>query len=370
MIGWYVHHHGVGHRRRLEAVVPHLTTHVTGLGSGEPPEALDASWVHLSRDDGGGTATDPTAGGLFHWAPIGDQGLRHRMATLAAWTDVTDCRLFVVDGSVEVALFARLLGLPTVVVAARGRREDRPHHLALDAATAILAPWVRDAQPRWPSRWLDKTHWVGGFSRYDGRRDPGEPPACGAGRCAVLVLGSGGHVLLPDDVPAAADATPGWHWHVAGRMTPREHPRVVHHGVVDDVWPLLTHADVVVGPSGSGLVGEVAAAGARFVALPQPRPFREQEDRADRLADLGMLVRGPSRPRGAEWAELLDRATELDPSGWAWLHDGKGAARTAMVLDALAERGPVPPGRPAGVADPSVTGLDGEPAAHLTSSSP
>lgn len=343
MIGWYVHHHGVGHRRRLEAVVPHLSTLVTGLGSGEAPTGLDASWVHLTREDTGGTAHDPTAGGVLHWAPLGDDGLRHRMATVAAWADVTDCRLFVIDGSPEVALFARLLGLPTVVIAARGRRDDRPHHLAFDSATAILAPWLREAHPPgWPTAWLDKTHWVGGMSRYDGRTDPGAPVDCDRSPCAVLLLGTGGHVLSRDDVAAAADHTPGWHWHVAGRMRDVDHPRVTVHGFVDDVWPLLHHATVVLGPCGTGAVGEIGAAGARYVALPQPRPYREQEDKAARLAELGVLVAGPSRPRPADWPALIDAALDLPADGWASVHDGKGAMRAAMVLDGLASRGPAP----------------------------
>ncbi len=345
MIGWYVHDHGVGHRRRLEAVAPQVSHLVTGLGSGEPPEGLDISWVPLAREDMGGTAHDPTAGGVFHWVPVGDNGLRHRMATLAAWADVTDCGLFVVDGSVEVALFARLLGLPTVVLASRGLRDDRPHHIAYDSATAIIAPWVREAQPRWwPARWLDKTHWVGGLSRWDDRDDLGGPVACDHGRCALLLLGTGGHVLLPHDVEAAAEATPDWHWHVAGRMAPIDHPRVTSHGFVDDVWPLLHHADVVLGPCGAGTVGEVAAAGARYVALPQPRPYREQEDRADHLAEIGLLVRGTSRPRPADWPGLLERARDLPVERWASIHDGKGAQRAAMVLDGLVERGPGRPG--------------------------
>ena len=343
MIGWYVHHHGVGHRRRLEAVAPHVSGLVTGLGSGDPPEDLDISWVPLAREDTGGSAHDPTAGGVFHWVPVGDGGLRHRMATLAAWADVTDCRLFVVDGSVEVALFARLLGLPTVVVASRGLRDDRPHHIAYDSATAILAPWVREAQPRWwPARWLDKTYWVGGLSRWDDRTDPGAPVDCDHDRCVLLRLGTGGHVLLPGDGAAAADATPDVHWHVAGRMSGIDHPRVTTHGFVHDVWPLLLHADTVVGPCGAGTVGEVAAAGARFVALPQPRPYREQEDRAERLAELDLLVMGPSRPKPEEWPGLLDAARDLPVERWATIHDGKGAMRAAMVLDGLAERGPDP----------------------------
>lgn len=338
MIGWYVHHHGVGHRRRLEAVVPHLSTHVTGLGSGPPPASeLGISWVPLSRDDAGGTATDPTAGGTMHWAPLRDDGLRHRMATIAGWAHVADCRVFVVDGSIEVAMLGRLLGLPTVVMAHRGRREDRPHHLVFDAATAIIAPWSRETQPRWPGRWLEKTHWIGGLSRYDGRAPTTEGVDCTHDRCVTFVVGTGGHVFGAGDLEAAADATPGWHWHVLGRVPDPDHPRVEHHGWVEDPWPWLCHATVVAGPNGGGLVGEAAAAGARLVALPQPRPYREHEDMALRLGEAGVLVPGPVRPKAADWPVLLDAAMALDPTAWGLLHDGKGAVRAANLLDAMAE---------------------------------
>lgn len=361
MIGWYVHHHGDGHLRRLEAVAAHLDTHVTGLGSGHPPrDGAPFSWVSLTRDDSGGTVQDPTAGGALHWAPVGDDGLRHRMATIAAWADVADCRLFVVDGSVEVALLARLLGLPTVLLAQRGHREDRPHHLAMDTAGAIIAPWTQRTQPRWPSRWLAKTHWTGSFSRFDGR-DPaeGDDVACDHDRCVVVVLGTGGHVLSADDMAAAADATPDWHWHVVGRLADPGHERVTPHGVVDDPWPLLCHATVVAGPAGSGVVGEVAAAGARFVALPQPRPFREQEERADRLAEEGLVVRGPSRPKPDQWPGLLDGALALDLDHLLDYHDQRGAARAAHVLEGLAHGGPRPqaPDHPAASPDEALADL-------------
>ena len=65
---------------------------------------------------------------------------------------------------------------------------------------------------------------------------------------------------------------------------PVGHDRVLEHGRVADVWPLLCTADVVVGPCGGGLVADVAAAGTPFLALPQPRPFGEQ-------VALGRLLR-------------------------------------------------------------------------------
>ena len=62
-IGWYVHHHGAGHRTRMAAVRPHLDD-VVVLSS--LPGGADDAWVHLAADDDG-EPRDVTAGGTLHW---------------------------------------------------------------------------------------------------------------------------------------------------------------------------------------------------------------------------------------------------------------------------------------------------------------
>jgi hypothetical protein len=300
MIGWYVHDHGSGHRRRLEAVAAHLAEPVTGMGSGEP--AAGVPWLELPPDAVATRAadpvtTDPTAGGTLHWAPLGEPGMLGRAEALARWARASGCRLLVVDVSVEMLLLGRLLGLPTIAVLQPGDRSDPAHVLGYSTAAALLAPWPSAAQGRVRGRFAARTRWTGAFSRYDGRDAVMDRAGCLDGRCVVLALGRGGHGVRAADVRAAADATAraaagrgsgrgarpgagvGWHWHVAGELVEGEpvgHDRVVEHGVVPDVWPLLSGADVVVGPCGGGLVAEVSAAGAPFLALPQPRPFDEQ----------------------------------------------------------------------------------------------
>ncbi|WP_204327890.1 hypothetical protein, partial [Proteus mirabilis] len=71
-----------------------------------------------------GEAERPLA---LHYAPLNHPGLRARTARIAAWAARTNPALLVVDVSVEVALFARLLSLPTLVVRLAGRRDDPPH---------------------------------------------------------------------------------------------------------------------------------------------------------------------------------------------------------------------------------------------------
>ena len=321
------------------------------MGSGEPAAGVD--WLPLAPDaavTGGAPAatTDPTAGGALHWAPLGEPGMRCRAETVSAWARESGCRLLVVDVSVEMLLLGRLLGLPTVAVLQPGDRTDPAHVLGYSTASALLAPWPERAQGRDRGQFADKTTWTGAFSGFDGRAPEVDRDACLPGRCAVLVLGRGGHGVGAADVRAAADATAGgWHWHVAGDLVedePVDHGRVVEHGRVADVWPLLCTADVVVGPCGGGLVADVAAAGMPFLALPQPRPFGEQVALGRLLRRAGVATVQAAWPSAPTWPRLLDELT-ADPAAtagrWRRWVDGSGAARAAAVVRAAGAIAPV-----------------------------
>lgn len=334
MIGWYVHHHGWGHVTRMLAIRRHLDEEVTVFSSLPAPEALDdrTTWVRLPADsdrfvdaDGVRRAADElgdvTADGTLHWAPIGHPGHRERLALIAAWVARNPVSVFVVDVSVEITAFVRLLGVPTVVMAQPGERTDRPHRLAYDIADRIVAPWAagtidaaglvsRDARVR---------H-VGAISRHDGR-DRDADPRDTARR--VLFLG---RTLAPPELTATIDALAerGWAVETAGA---RGDDRV------DDVWPLLCRATVVVSAAGQNGVADLAAAQARAIVLPQDRPFDEQEHTARVLSSDGYAATGPARSTPAQVVELVERAATSTPdwSGWGV------AGAAARAADAIRE---------------------------------
>ncbi len=324
MIGYYVHHVGQGHLRRLVAVAAHLRTPVTGLSSLPAPPAWSGEWVLLPRDDEPVPApgADVTAHGRLHWAPLGHPGLRSRMATVADWVERTAPALVVADVSVEVALLARLLGVRVALMAMAGDRDDAPHRLAHDVADGLVAPWpALAAAPDWPQRWNDKTSYVGAFSRFDGR--PVTHPA-DDGRRVLVLWGSGGDDVTDAERAAARDATPGWRW--TYRLG----------GEPADVWDDLLAADVVVVHGGSNAVAEVAAARRPAVVVAQCRPFGEQVARA-RAVDAAGIARGLDRwPSAWDWPGLLDDALRRGGAGWSRWSPGDGAQRAAAALDALA----------------------------------
>jgi hypothetical protein len=325
MIGYYVHHQGSGHGHRAVSVNRLAGVELTGLSTAPRPAGWTGPWVDLPDDAGVGPEVDVTAHGRLHYVPLGSRGLSRRMAMIAAWIEAARPEALVVDVSVEVALLARLHGLPVVVVAQPGHREDAAHRLGYDVASSIVAPWPRQLGGLWGATAEDlaKTRFVGGISRFAPVVDPGLE----AVRRVVVVNGTGGRGSSAADVAAARLASPGWEWIHLDRA----------HGTwVDDPWPLLRSATVVVSHAGQNLIAEIAAARRPALLLPQDRPFDEQLVMASAVEAAGLpaLVRD-TWPSPREWPELLTRLGGLDGSRWSLWNDGLGATRMAQLLTEL-----------------------------------
>jgi hypothetical protein len=322
-LGWYVHHHGAGHLTRMLALRRHLDLDVIVLSSLPEPAALPprTRWVVLPRDDDGvSPSASPTARGAFHWAPLRHSGHRTRLAALADAARDEPLDAVVVDVSVEVAVVARLLGVPTVVVSQPGDRTDAPHALAYRTAEAIIAPWpegvLSDAALR-PVR--DRVLWTGGISRFEpGLPDLGES----TGAAGVVVLGPQPGLDLAG-LRAAAEAE-GLDYREVGTDAG---------SWVADPASLIASAEVVVTAAGQNSVADLAALDARAVVVPQVRPFGEQEATARALDRLGLAVvaSGDSGPRA--WRDLLDRARGLDPSWERWQVAGASARAAERIRE-------------------------------------
>ena len=341
LVGWYVHHHGAGHRTRFSAVRPHLDADVVVFSSLAPPVDLpaDTTWVELERDDAPTTGPDgvvrhpadasPTVGGLLHWAPVAHPGHTARLGRIAAAIAGAAAAgrpldAMVVDVSVEVTLLVRLLGVEVVVVSQPGDRTDEPHRLAYDAASRVIAPWPAGTHDSTAlDRVAEKVRWVGGISRQDGRRVPVPTPTVVPGN-VLFVGGAGGsdHDDLAAAVARADRATPGTSWSALGLDT-----------WVDDPWAAMTAAEVVVTWAGQNTVADLAALGARAVVVPQTRPFDEQLTTARALDRAGLAVVASSWPADDEWPSVIERARRLQPDWSAWQVEGAAARAAAVVAE-------------------------------------
>ena len=339
MIGYYVHHHGRGHLTRAHAIASVLSEPLTALSSLPRPSGWHGEWVELPLDvddaDIAGVADrDARARGRLHWVPVGATGLRERSAALSAWIRQAHPRAVVVDVSVEVALLVRLHGVPVVTFALPGERTDPAHRLGFDIATAILATWpegVEGMDQGLPAETRRRVTAVGAIGRFE----PAADDARDGGRPRALVLSGGEDDAFSHDALAALERA-GWEWsHVGGTGE-----------WVDDVWPHLRDAHVVITHAGDGALADVSAARRPAIIVPQERPHREQRAAARVLRSGMWPAIVVDRTAGRDWGPLLERARAFDGNGWKWWNDGEGAHRAAAVIERVAAQTATPPTTP------------------------
>lgn len=322
MIGYYVHHQGSGHLHRATVLAQALDEPVTGLSSLPRPEGWTGEWVRLERDDAWAEEAGDTADGFLHWAPFGEPGLRSRMAAISAWIAEATPSLLVSDVSVEVALLARLHGVPVVSVVLPGDRGDRAHRLGRAASSALVAFWPEEAEGM--VRGVDEPlHRVGAVSRFPVQVQTVERAAA---RRVVVLGGRGGGGLTDVQLDLARSQAPGWHWEVLGGA---DGPWLV------DPFPSICEADVVVTHAGQNAIAEVAAARRPAIVIPADRPHDEQRTTASVLAgETWPALVEPEFP-ATGWAERLERAARLDGRGWARWCDGDAPERFAALVARL-----------------------------------
>ncbi|WP_246725484.1 glycosyltransferase [Beijerinckia sp. L45] len=269
----------------------------------------------------------------FHYAPVDVAGIRRRMSLLAAWIDTNDPALIVTDVSVEIALFARLMGVRTAVMRLAGARTDVPHLEAFRSAASILTPFPSAFESSETPQWVRDKTFYGGFLA---------PPAVTAApsteaRRVVVVLGSGGTRISSAALASAANATPRMDWHVYGPALPAvPAPNLTFHGWRPDIANAIDEADVVVGGAGDGLLAEVATRGKRFICFPEDRPFDEQVDKARTLARLGLAVVLEGWPDPEGWVDVFRKVGSLNTERLRALADPHAVAAFAAKIESVA----------------------------------
>lgn len=322
MIGYYVHHHGSGHLHRARAVARLWGPRITGLSSLPRPADWPGQWLQLDNDAPASADSDLTAGGQLHWVPRRHPGLRSRMGALSQWILAAEPDLLVCDVSVEVALQARLHGVPVVTVVQPGVRTDNAHLLGYGISDALVAMWPASARIRTglPVRLDSRIRHLGGLSRF------GTAEAARVRHKSVAVLwGSGGDGPPLEALRLARQQSPGWSWTLLGGPSWNADP-----------FTVLSEAQVVLTHAGQNSIAETAAARRPAIVIPQTRPFQEQHVTAQALHDPAWPTTVLEDLPSHGWRSVLEQTSRLDGSAWSQWCDGEAAGRFVRVLQDVA----------------------------------
>jgi len=339
-IGFYVHHHGQGHANRTREIARQLEAEVYLFGSDlslfSAPQDERFVKVHLPSDVDERKAVKEDWPEALHYAPLGIKGIRERTHLLTRYFDQFNIDLLVVDVSVEIAMLARLCGVPTIYMRQHGYRTDAAHCMAFESASSLLAPYPADwDEPDMPAWVRQKTFYAGGFSRFsthsltkDEARTQLEMEE--AKPYAVLMSGFGGSGDWYKKLKQTAEENSEWQWWVLGPVpaSASAPSNLKFWGVQNDPYPFLRGADVVIAAAGNNTVMEVAQLQAHYICLAEERPFQEQHSKAKILQQKNAALVLDAWPEAEQWPYYLMRVMETDTEALGQIIN-EGAAQKA-----------------------------------------
>lgn len=340
-VGFYVHHHGSGHAtrcRQLAQTLPQGTPYRFFSSASRFFPEPDLEQLTLIPPDvrpDGPAEEDLLKEQILHYAPTDLPALSRRMADIAGWIADNQPAYFVVDLSVEVAIFARLCGCRVLLVRLHGYRDDPAHLAAFRLADRLLAPFPEVLEDEHTPQWVRaKTDYLGTFSRFDNRRNSSltegneqqtrEALGLPDDRPVVTVINGSGGAKRPTDYWAdTAQQHPGYHWVLVGELDRGDFnppPNLHTPGYVSDPYAYLRVANYIIGSGGTNLMSEVAAVRGRFISLPEDRPFGEQLCKMRALEKLGLTVLLEQLPAASGWSAPLQRADKIQLDNWEQLY--------------------------------------------------
>ena len=348
-IAFYLNLQGAGHCRRFEAIAPHFPKDckLAVVGMDAPPRVVvDRAVAQVSVPGFAPASSAPfvkqQTSEDYHGFLVNHGDNAAFASAMVAFLSDWKPDLLVCDVGLEASILARMCGIATMYSRQHGRRWDKGHLLAYEWACGLYAPFAEEMEQADCPGWIrEKTFYSGGFSRFSGReRAASAPLAYRQKKLNILIMtGFGGTMITPEEVAQSARANPQWQWHILGQESSRlTADNVVVHGVIEDVWPYLCHADLVIANAGHNSVMEIAAARVPAVFIPAPRPFDEQQCKVDVLSRLALGVVLSQWPQPEAWLDILESARRQSLSQWATLQDAEAPQRTANYIASVAQR--------------------------------
>jgi predicted glycosyltransferase len=154
------------------------------------------------------------------------------------------------------------------------------------------------------------------------------------------MAGFGGTSGEYSELAETARQNPQWQWWVLGPvpelLNSPDNLRFV--GVVDNPGHFLKGADVVVASAGNNTVMELAQLKARYICIPEARPFDEQLSKARILAHKNAALVLPRWPEPADWQHHLSQVFGTDPEALHSVIVEDAAQRAAEHIEEVARQ--------------------------------
>lgn len=278
MIAYYAHSHGSGHCNYAQLYAYAFLERLMVFSSADYSFSQETNIVRLPDEDCEPDKYETNVPDLtyLHYSPTDLAKIAKRNYIMLLNMIAESVRLCIVDVSVEVAMLCKVSSIPYVYIRMFGERNDTPHLNAYEGAIFLIAHYPETLENASVPQWVkDKTLYTGFFSRFSSATTR----QLGSGEKIILyVKGFGGKPLEEKFIKQILQQFPSYTLQIAGQESMRfEHPRLKCLGVINNIEDHMRIADFIMGACGMNSVSEIASMNKKFIAVPEARPFDEQE---------------------------------------------------------------------------------------------
>ncbi len=314
-IFYFVHAHGNGHKATFNMLYPALSVFFKVIAITTNNEIT--GYLHKKHDvqvlelppkyPAGYHIPAHTFSKAFEVTPYAMEPAA-RAKALAEAIERYRPKAFHCDGVPELAIMARGMGVPVILVHLPGNIMNDPtqvfaHELA-DHIVAHFPSYLEQADYRFAS----KTYYSGYMSQYAGHE------LKRSNRSAVhhvtVLLGYDNY-----DVPVLKNITKDQNTRftiIGNRQNYNLAKNCTQLGLVKDIREAMA-GQVVISAAGQNTIAELVSLGKRLILLPEPRPYDEQAVHANVLANQNIALLAQETFSAEQWQNVLQKAAVFTP---------------------------------------------------------
>ncbi len=317
MIAYYAHEHGYGHSKFAQMCANAMAKKVKIYTSSDYTFHNTSDVVRLPSENPDGTAykdINLSMPDYLHYSPINQSSIQLRSMQLLHSMILNRVQFAIVDVSVEIAALLRSASFPYVYIKLPGVRNDLPHLNALKGSVFNMAYYPAENENALTAEWVKaKTLYLGYPSDLkiveNTKKDHTSPQLLNI----TVITGNGGNESVTAYLPLIIQRFPLAKINILGSFSSSNNtPNVRYRGFVKNVTDYMHQSDLVIANCGLGLVSNVLTSGKPFCAIPEERPFGEQEDTFNALLNQHLIVSIHNVLHSSD-SELYNQLSNLRP---------------------------------------------------------
>ncbi|SHG50620.1 hypothetical protein SAMN05444483_11427 [Salegentibacter echinorum] len=297
MVAYYAHSHGSGHLNTAKLFCENIYGDSIIITSKET-DAENIPIIKINDEDTTVEEYKPALQNLpfyAHYLPKGNNKITLRTKQILDIIVEHNINLAFIDVSVETAIVFRISSIPYAYHLLPGNRSDLPHQIAFQAAEFLYVFLPSEMTMAVPQELKTKTFFLGFHSKYKytGNYCLVEEKPTLKDKKILILTGTGGTKINRHLIDEIVKKVPDCRITIAGEINGNveNSSSVEFLGFVKNIEVHLKANDIILSSCGLNLTSEILAVKNKFIAVPEDRPYNEQEELCKALVANNLGVR-------------------------------------------------------------------------------